>query len=50
MGGKRYLSGWVKFDPNQWKAQYGDLWPKVVELKKKFDPQGVLNPGFVKYH
>ena len=49
MGGKRYLSGWIKFDQNQWKAHYGDLWPKVVELKKKFDPQGVLNPGFVKY-
>ena len=49
MGGKRYLSGWIKFDQNQWKAHYGELWPKVVELKKKFDPQGVLNPGFVKY-
>lgn len=49
MGGKRYLSGWIKFDQNQWKAHYGDLWPKVVELKKKFDPQGVLNPGFVIY-
>jgi len=49
MGGKRYLSGWIKFDQNQWKAHYGELWPKVVELKKKFDPQGVLNPGFVLY-
>ena len=47
MGGKRYLSGWIKFDQNQWKAHYGDLWQGVVELKKKFDPQGVLNPGFV---
>lgn len=49
MGGKRYLSGWVKFDQNQWKAHYGKLWPKVVELKKKYDPKGVLNPGFVLY-
>lgn len=49
MGGKRYLSGWIKFDQNQWKAHYGDLWPKVVELKKKYDPIGVLNPGFVIY-
>lgn len=49
MGGKRYLSGWIKFDQNQWKAHYGEAWPKVVELKKKFDPQGVLNPGFVQY-
>ena len=49
MGGKRYLSGWIKFDQNQWKAHYGDAWPKVVELKKKFDPQGILNPSFVQY-
>lgn len=49
MGGKRYLSGWIKFDQNQWKAHYGDLWPTVVALKKKFDPQGVLNPGFIAY-
>ncbi|MBI4164662.1 MAG: FAD-binding protein [Acidobacteria bacterium] len=49
MSGKRYLSGWIKFDQNQWKAHYGDAWPKVVELKKKFDPQGILNPGFVHF-
>lgn len=49
MGGKRYLSGWVKFDQNQWKSHYGDAWPKVVELKKRFDPQGILNPGFVQF-
>ncbi|MFB3922262.1 MAG: FAD-binding protein [Terriglobia bacterium] len=49
LGGKRYLSGWIKFDHNQWKAHYGEMWSKVVELKKKFDPQGVLNPGFVLY-
>ena len=49
LGGKRYLSGWISFDAAQWKAHYGDLWPAVVELKKKFDPQGVLNPGFVTY-
>ena len=49
IGGKRYLSGWIAFDAAQWKAHYGDLWPAVVALKKKFDPKGVLNPGFVKY-
>jgi cytokinin dehydrogenase len=49
MGGKRYLSGWIAFDSAQWKAHYGPKWPTVVEMKKKFDPQGVLNPGFVKY-
>jgi cytokinin dehydrogenase len=49
VGGKRYLSGWIAFDAAQWKAHYGDRWPAVVEAKKKFDPQGILNPGFVKY-
>jgi cytokinin dehydrogenase len=49
MGGKRYLSGWIAFDAAQWKAHYGDKWADVLQMKKKFDPQGVLNPGFVRY-
>lgn len=49
MGASRYLSGWIAFDPVQWKAHYGERWPTVVALKKKYDPQGVLNPGFIKY-
>lgn len=49
LGGKRYLSGWISFDEAEWKAHYGELWTKVVELKKRFDPRGILNPGFVQY-
>ena len=49
MGGKRYLSGWIAFDAAQWKAHYGDKWAEVVELKKRFDPMGVINPGFVRF-
>jgi cytokinin dehydrogenase len=49
MGAKRYLSGWISFDAAQWKAHYGEQWAKVLELKKKFDPQGLLNPGFIIY-
>ncbi len=49
MGGKRYLSGWIAFDTAQWKAHYGDRWERVLQDKRKFDPKGVLNPGFVKY-
>ncbi|MGA3324883.1 MAG: FAD-binding protein [Terriglobia bacterium] len=49
MGGKRYLSGWINFDHAAWKAHYGDQWAAVAAAKRKFDPQGVLNPGFVKY-
>ena len=49
MGGKRYLSGWINFDHAAWKAHYGEQWPAVIAAKQKFDPQGILNPGFVKY-
>lgn len=49
MGGKRYLSGWVNFDHTGWKAHYGDQWAAFLAAKGKFDPQGILNPGFVKY-
>ena len=49
MGGKRYLSGWINFDHAAWKAHYGANWNFVAAAKQKFDPQGILNPGFVKY-
>jgi cytokinin dehydrogenase len=49
MGGKRYLSGWINFDHAAWKAHFGEQWPAVAAAKRKFDPQGILNPGFVKY-
>ena len=49
MGGKRYLSGWIDFDDAAWKAHYGEHWPTVLAAKKKFDPQSILNRGFIKY-
>ena len=49
LGGKRYLSGWVNFDHAAWKTHFGEQWAAVAAMKRKFDPQGVLNPGFVKY-
>ena len=48
MGGKRYLSGWVQFDALNWRGHYGDLWPRVVALKEKYDPKRILNPYFLK--
>jgi cytokinin dehydrogenase len=47
MGGKRYLSGWVSFDPIQWNTHYADLWPTILALKRKYDPKGVFNTGFL---
>ena len=49
MGGKRYLSGWIDYDHEQWRAHFGELWPRVVEWKAAFDPHGILDPGFIRY-
>jgi FAD/FMN-containing dehydrogenase len=49
MGGKRYMASWVEFDLPQWQIQFGDYWPKVNEIKRKYDPRGILNPGFFQY-
>jgi cytokinin dehydrogenase len=48
VGGKRYLSGWVDFTANQWKAHYGERFELVKSLKNKYDPSGVINPGFLR--
>ena len=49
MGGKRYLVSWVEFDLPQWQLQFGDYWDKVNQMKKKYDPKGILNPGYFQY-
>jgi FAD/FMN-containing dehydrogenase len=48
-GGKRYLSGLIHFDRDRWVQHFGPMWPEVNRLKKKYDPAGILNPGFIKY-
>lgn len=47
MGGKRYLSGYVEFDDADWRAHFGPEWEFFRSSKAKFDPDGILNPGFV---
>jgi len=47
LGGKRYLSGWVNFDQQQWRQHYGgaqrdQLWDHRQQLKQRCDPQQVL--------
>ena len=49
VGAKRYLSGWVEFDREGWQAHFGSQWPRVLEWKSFFDPNGILNPDFVQY-
>ncbi len=49
MGGKRYLSGYVTFGHEEWRAHFGPRWEEFARLKKAHDPEGRLNPGFVKF-
>jgi cytokinin dehydrogenase len=49
VGGKRYLSGWINFDRAKWKTHFGDKWTHVCAMKKKYDPKGLLNPGFIDF-
>ena len=49
MGGKRYLSGYIDFTAEGWREHFGDRFETFAALKKKHDPQGRLNPGFVKF-
>jgi len=47
MGAKRYLSGYIDFTPEEWKTHYGDKWEWFAGCKHRWDPDGLLNPGFV---
>ncbi len=49
MGGKRYLSGFVRFTPEQWREHFGPRWQTLADLKKRYDPEGRLNPGFIPF-
>lgn len=49
MGGKRYLSGLIQFDKQKWKDHYDTTWNDMKRMKKKYDPSGLLNPGFIDY-
>jgi len=49
-GGKRYLSGYITFDTaEKWAAHFGDRWPQVLAAKRRFDPDGIMAPGFIVY-
>jgi len=47
MGGKRYLSGYVDFTEEDWRAHFGDEWEFFRKAKRAYDPDAILNPGFV---
>lgn len=49
VGGKRRVSGWIEFDEVQWKDHFGAMWPKAVQWKRFYDPNEILNPGFIPF-
>ncbi len=49
VGAKRYLSGFIEFDRPRWKQHFGPRWDEICRLKKTYDPDGILNPGFIDY-
>jgi FAD/FMN-containing dehydrogenases len=49
LGGKRYLSGYINFDKEKWKEHYDTNWSEFRRMKKKYDPNAVLNPGFIDF-
>ena len=48
-GARRYLSGFIEFDRPRWKQHFGPRWDELCRLKTTYDPDGILNPGFIDY-
>jgi hypothetical protein len=39
----------VDFTPDDWREHFGARWDELVELKRTYDPDGILNPGFLPF-
>ncbi|MHB8695822.1 MAG: FAD-binding protein [Solirubrobacteraceae bacterium] len=44
-GGTRYPIGSLEFSHDDWAAHYGEQWPRFQQLKRRYDPGGILTPG-----
>jgi FAD/FMN-containing dehydrogenase len=42
LGGKRYLSGWLDFDQDDWLRHYGAYWNERQRLRAQVDPASVF--------
>jgi len=49
MGGKRYLSGYIDWTEERWREHFGEQWEPFCALKRTYDPDSILNPGFVPF-
>ena len=45
LGGTRYPIGALEFDHDDWAQHYGDQWPRLRRIKRRYDPAGILTPG-----
>ncbi|CRK62123.1 FAD linked oxidase domain protein [Alloactinosynnema sp. L-07] len=46
MGGKRYTVGAIPgMTPAEWKAHFGGQYSRLLDLKRRYDPDRVLTPG-----
>lgn len=43
--GQRYVSGWTNFDAEGWRGHFGRVWDRLIDLKRRLDPQNILRPG-----
>jgi FAD/FMN-containing dehydrogenase len=49
-GAKRYLSGYITFNTaEKWAQHFGEQWPRILAAKQRFDPDGIMAPGFIQY-
>ena len=49
LGGKRYLTGWVRYSGAEWRSHYGARWRLFNEWKDEFDPNHVLGSGLIPF-
>ncbi len=45
--GQRTLYGYCDAANTDWASEFGELWPWVQGMKRRFDPAGVFNPDFL---
>ncbi|WP_436494509.1 FAD-binding protein [Actinokineospora sp. HUAS TT18] len=46
LGGKRYTVGAIPgMTPTEWKAHFGGQYTRLLDLKRRYDPDRVLTPG-----
>jgi FAD/FMN-containing dehydrogenase len=45
LGGVRYPIGSQDVSAEDWQRHYGDTWPEVKSALRRYNPEGLLNPG-----